>query len=1795
MVTRSEAAVFAAAVYHASSANKIDVAGWTVALQVVENAVSFGATAYKRGNEIVIAYRGTDSMLVDFSMGNIPAASGLPAPEVQDAMDFYLRVQQTYPDATISFTGHSLGAGLASLMGVYFNLEARVFDNAPFRLSATAALTLLFYQVRMHALGFSNSAFDAYAAHPDDLFLQRLTKVISSDRVDGEVLEMISPDFLKLQLGVTEYNTFDNISMFKLHSAKLLATFVASFNFADAVRKNEYFLPLAFDADLLFHDENTVQRDFLTALVQAVAQGKASLLERFATDLSLLEEPDGRHVSYRRALTMAAMDYYYRINPDLATALFTVNGNAISFNISDIAGTDLDSVEMLINAVRAQVQPNELDLLPEIKNADLWHIQRGSEAMSVSDVGAINTVAIGGLGGDTVTTGAGNDLLIGNEGQDTLDGGEGDDTIFGGSEGDDINGGIGDDKLYGGAGDDLISGGAGNDVLHGDGDNDVLHGYAGNDTLDGGEGNDTLSGGDGDDILIGGNGNDQLDGDDGDDTLDGGANADTLNGGAGDDVLDGGAGNDLLAGGAGDDVLAGGIGNDTLDGGDGDDILHGGADNDTLIGGAGDDVLDGGAGYNSYIYQTGDGADNITGRSGKIVFNGVTLSFAKREYGYSYYKTRDGRHTFTWDGGDLVIDEKITIANFRKNDLGIQLEEGKKPGASSSPYYYFRVAESVYSPLVFDLNGDGVQTTSKSNGTYFDFAGDGAAESTGWVARGDGILVFDKNENSLIENGGELFGSDTLLATGMKAANGFEALKEFDSNQDGKISSLDNNWNRLKVWKDDDENGYSSADELHSLQSMGIAEIYLGYYESGFIDINMNEHRQIGAYKLDSGEVRNVTDVWFKTDLQNSVIAVSADIAENIAILPNLRGMGKVLDLHQFLSDNDMKATTDLLAEFNAENDGAKRSNIIDRLLLVWSGNQDAPMRGGYFDGKKLAVLESFLDLKYDQWNTGSMPGDFAADYLKTAYSALREKYYALLSVQTRLAPYYDSIKYSRDEHTRELIADLVPTAELFQSKLLLNADTARDELADFLRTIYAEAPAEIIDLDAFRNAFADQSDGILRLIDSALRGHIITNGDDRLVADDTDSILVGLGGDDLLSAGSGNDILEGGTGDDLLDGGSGRDVFIFSRGDGADMIESTNSDDSVPGNSNDIIRFTKGIRPEDVSITRHELSVTFSLNNSTDSIKVLNWFTAAYTVDRVEFFDGTIWDFDYIKNAINGASDGDDTISGESGNDDLNGQGGDDILYGNEGNDTLRGGTGNDLLEGGDGDDILIGGAGNDRLHGGAGSDTFIFELGDGVDTISDDSWDYGASWMDQDVLHFGENIRPEDIEINRSHFDLYLAIKGTSDVVILDNWINSRARLGGVRFADGTRWDEQYLLEAAKRPTEKDDYLEGDESDEVMLGLAGNDTLIANGGNDIIDGGSGDDILEGGLGRDVYVYHRGDGFDEITSHNEDAPERNAENDILRFGAGILESDIVIHRQRRDVVIDVNGGEGAIVLKNWFEYGAKVDRIEFSDGAVLGEAAISGLASAPSEGDDYFYGTEGNDFMTGLGGDDTFYGEEGDDTLNGGAGNDWLNGSSGSDTYLFARGDGIDTINDYDDNVDNIDVIRFAEGIAPEDVYLQGDDSNLVVGIIGTEDKMVINWYYQFSKVERAEFHDGTVWNLVEMARDLPIITEESEVGYATADGNAAYGARDSAMTGSVSAVTVDQLSDWGVSSALLNFHLDASGMESSVSLASGTVLGSDFSGMAASGNETGDQHSTSSFIHLNRKITVLQGLTPV
>lgn len=178
----------------------------------------------------------------------------------------------------------------------------------------------------------------------------------------------------------------------------------------------------------------------------------------------------------------------------------------------------------------------------------------------------------------------------------------------------------------------------------------------------------------------------------------------------------------------------------------------------------------------------------------------------------------------------------------------------------------FNQAKTTISPLVLDLNGDGVSTLGQDAGVHFDHDGNGFAELTGWANANDGLLVLDRNGNGTIDDGGELFGNKTALAQGGLAANGFAALADHDSDADADVDANDTMFSSLRVWKDANSNGVTDSGELLALAEAGVKSLQVGYSTSSTVDANGNAHKQVGSYVRTDDTTASMNDVWFGFD-----------------------------------------------------------------------------------------------------------------------------------------------------------------------------------------------------------------------------------------------------------------------------------------------------------------------------------------------------------------------------------------------------------------------------------------------------------------------------------------------------------------------------------------------------------------------------------------------------------------------------------------------------------------------------------------------------------------------------------------------------------------------------------------------------------------------------------------------------------------------------------------------------------------------------------------------------------------
>jgi Ca2+-binding RTX toxin-like protein len=493
---------------------------------------------------------------------------------------------------------------------------------------------------------------------------------------------------------------------------------------------------------------------------------------------------------------------------------------------------------------------------------------------------------------------------------------------------------------------------------------------------------------------------------------------------------------------------------------------------------------------------------------------------------------------------------------------------------------------------------------------------------------------------------------------------------------------------------------------------------------------------------------------------------------------------------------------------------------------------------------------------------------------------------------------------------------------------------------------------------------------------------------------------ILGSNGVDLLLGGDGDDFIDGNQGADVVFLGADNDVFQWDPGDGSDTVEGQADNDIMVFNgSNGNENFNISANGGRVRFTRDLGNIVMDLDD-VETI-VLNALGGADTttvndtagtglfevvVDLAGTLGGAAGDGQADTVVVNGTN-GDDFVdilgsgtsagvlglttlvtitNSEGANDSLvvHALGGDDSLsaFGlNSGVIRLTedGGDGSDFLIGSSGDDVLLGGDMGDYLEGlqgadlalmGAGDDLFVWNPGDGSDTVE------GQAGDDR-LLFFGSNVGETiDIAANggRVRFfrdvanitmDLddveqidFVALGGADNIVIGD--------LSGTDLARIT-----LDLHGAGPGVSGD----GQADSITVNGTQGDDAFGASGG------ASG--VLVFGLHTQVSIFNHEPALDRLTLN-------------ALGGADVVDATLL---QADALQLAINGGLG--------------------DDLILGSA-----------GDDQFNGGDGNDVILMGAGDDVFTWNPGDDndTLEGQAGFDAMvfNGANvGENIDISANG----------------------------------------------------------------------------------------------------------------------------------------------------------------------------------------------
>lgn len=297
--------------------------------------------------------RGTDFLVgsnnlqtVKDLVADVALGSSFPSTQLVKAALFDAEIKETYPEANITFTAHSLGAGLASILSVWFNRPATVFANAPFELSAVSPAITGMVSAALLLNGHVDTEFVKFVASAS-LLINNRQSLVSAHYVKGEVLDE--------WLGILPFVVGDNnridiadsekVSPLTLHSIVLHASLIIS----DTLRRDTFALPSLiariFDARLYATKLETNDPDFLTKLLNSQISKADGLtgpgkLTSFADDMATLgTDAAGLSAAAQNAIISQGIEWYFWQGTDYpGQPFFSENGTVLQYTTAQGAG-----------------------------------------------------------------------------------------------------------------------------------------------------------------------------------------------------------------------------------------------------------------------------------------------------------------------------------------------------------------------------------------------------------------------------------------------------------------------------------------------------------------------------------------------------------------------------------------------------------------------------------------------------------------------------------------------------------------------------------------------------------------------------------------------------------------------------------------------------------------------------------------------------------------------------------------------------------------------------------------------------------------------------------------------------------------------------------------------------------------------------------------------------------------------------------------------------------------------------------------------------------------------------------------------------------------------------------------------------------------------------------------------------------------------------------------------------------------------------------------------------------------
>lgn len=214
------------------------------------------------------------------------------------------------------------------------------------------------------------------------------------------------------------------------------------------------------------------------------------------------------------------------------------------------------------------------------------------------------------------------------------------------------------------------------------------------------------------------------------------------------------------------------------------------------------------------------------------------------EYDYeSRYSESEQMH-FSASGRVSTADGK---------EIAFQVELNMQRSFSSQESLHVRMGDAVQvDPLVINFSGQASGLTDSK--FSFDLDSDGDKEKISFVQPGSGFLVFDRNQDGVVNDGSELFGP--------QSGNGFAELARLDDDQNGWIDEGDKAYDQLQVWSRD----AAGKDQLQGLKSANVGAISLKNVETSFNikdaeNVQQGTVRQTGVFLKENGGAGTVSQI----------------------------------------------------------------------------------------------------------------------------------------------------------------------------------------------------------------------------------------------------------------------------------------------------------------------------------------------------------------------------------------------------------------------------------------------------------------------------------------------------------------------------------------------------------------------------------------------------------------------------------------------------------------------------------------------------------------------------------------------------------------------------------------------------------------------------------------------------------------------------------------------------------------------------------------------------------------------